>query len=233
MAVASLKTITMIQRTKTFVLPTSTLSGLLDPIYNEQTPTETSDRMLLAYPLPVQRLMAMMRIVASADQTPEYFDRIFARGYDGERYGDLWGLMYDREGGHFFDLGAGELIANGTVKVRIKVEPVAYTPTGIELSDGSQVDADVVVFATGYNSSIKDAAISIFGSDIGHSLQEFWQCDEEGEVRGAWKYIGHPGIWYTGHSYAHSRYYSRFVAMHIKADVDGKTIETYTDILPV
>ncbi|KAK3699630.1 hypothetical protein LTR37_016366 [Vermiconidia calcicola] len=228
MARADFESITMIQRSRTFLLPTSTFGALVDPVFNEETPVSDSDRMLLAYPLPVQRLMAMKGIEMCAEATPEYFDRIEAQGWDVERNGDLWGLMYDREGGHFFDLGSAELVANGTVKVRCDALPVAYTESGLEMSDGSYIDADVIVFATGYTANVRETANRLFGSAVGERLEDFWQCDEEGESRGAWKYTGHPGLWYTGHGFAHARYYSRFVAMHIKADTDGRPIETYT-----
>jgi hypothetical protein len=138
-------------------------------------------------------------------------------------------MMYDREGGHFFDTGAGEHISNGSVTVKCDALPIAYTETGLQMSDGSHIEADVIVFATGYTGNIRETAKKIFGDEIGDTLEEFWQCDEEGESRGAWKYVGHPRLWYTGHGFAHARYYSRFVAMHIKADLDGAPIETYTE----
>ncbi|KAK5680512.1 hypothetical protein LTS10_007442 [Elasticomyces elasticus] len=229
MAKAQFRAITMIQRSPTLLLPTSTFSGLVDPVFNEQTPLELSDRMLHGYPLAIQRLMAMAGIREMADTKPEYFDRIEAQGFRGERYGDLWGInIYDREGGHWFDLGAGELIATGQVKVRSAL-PVSYTESGLLLSDGTKIDADVIVFATGYAGNMKTAAGQIFGEEIANTLQEFWQCDEEGEIRGAWKDTRHPRIWYTGHGFAHARYYARFVAMHIKADVDGNPIKMYTE----
>ncbi|KAK5716971.1 hypothetical protein LTR17_016188 [Elasticomyces elasticus] len=221
MAKAQFRSITMIQRSPTLLLPTSTFSGLVDPVFNEQTPLELSDRMLHGYPLAIQRLMAMAGIREMADTKPEYFDRIEAQGFRGERYGDLWGLIYSREGGHFFDLQAGELIATGQIKVRSAL-PTSYTETGLLLNDGSRIDADVIVFATGYAGNMKTAAKSIFGNEIGSTLQEFWQCDEEGEIRGAWKDSGR-------HGFAHARYYARFVAMHIKADVDGNPMEMYTE----
>jgi hypothetical protein len=40
-----------------------------------------------------------------------------------------------------------------------------------------------------------------------------------------------PALWYTGHGYAHSRYYSRFLAMRIKADVEGRPIPQWTGTL--
>lgn len=125
--------------------------------------------------------------------------------------------MYDREGGHFFDLGSAELVANGTVEVKCDALPVAYTESGLEMSDGSHIDADVIVFATGYTGNVRDTAKKVFGHEIGDSLEEFWQCDVEGESRGAWKDTGReccqqiipckpntdvaqdPRLWYTGH----------------------------------
>lgn len=190
MANADFKSVTMIQRSRTFLLPTFTFGALVDPVYNEDMPLELSDRILLGYPLPIQRLMAKAGTKMCAEQNPTYFERIEAGGFKTIRNGDLWGMMYDREGGHFFDLGAGEFIANGTVKVKSDALPVSYTGTGLEMSDGSYLDADVIVFATGYSGNIKDAATKMFGKDVGASLEEFWQCDKEGESRGAWKYVG-------------------------------------------
>lgn len=90
MARAGFSSITMIQRSRTFLLPTSTFGALVDPVYNSETPLPLSDRMLLGYPLPVQRLMAKAGIKMCADANAEYFDRVEAMGWDVERDGDLW-----------------------------------------------------------------------------------------------------------------------------------------------
>lgn len=206
MANAGFESVTMIQRSRTFLLPISTFSQLVDPVYNYETPVPLSDRMLLGYPLPLQRLMAKAGIKMCADANPRYFDEMEARGWEVERDGDLWvsavdvrpnteltsdqGMMYDREGGHFFDTSSGKYIANGTVKVVCNALPTAYTTTGLAMSDGTHLDADVIVFATGYTGNMRDSAKKFFGDEIGNGLEEFWQCDEEGESRGAWKFTG-------------------------------------------
>lgn len=187
---ADFQSVTLVQRSKTWVLPSSTFGTLVDDVYNPQTPSEVSDRILLGNPLPVQRLVAMQGIRMCADASPEYFDKFEAQGFKTERYGDLWGMMYDHEGKHFFDVGNGKLIADGHVKVKSYALPVAYTETGLEFSDGSHIDADVIVFATGYKSDLKNSARRIVGAEIAEGLEEFWQCDQEGETRGAWRDTG-------------------------------------------
>jgi cation diffusion facilitator CzcD-associated flavoprotein CzcO len=190
MVAADFESVTLVQRSKTWVLPASTFGTLVDPIYNPQIPSEVSDRILMSNPLPIQRLIAMQGIRACADTDSAYFDSLEAQGFKTERYGDLWGTIYDREGGHFFDVGAGKLIADGKVKVKSDALPTAYTETGLKFSNGSQLDADVVVFATGYKSDLRESAKRIIGDEVAENLEEFWQCDREGEIRGAWRDTG-------------------------------------------
>jgi cation diffusion facilitator CzcD-associated flavoprotein CzcO len=90
MAKAGFKSVTMIQRSRTFLLPASTFGALVDPVYNYETPLPLSDRMLLGPPLPVQRLMAKAGIEMCADANSKYFDQMEARGWEVERNGDLW-----------------------------------------------------------------------------------------------------------------------------------------------
>ena len=46
-----------------------------------------------------------------------------------------------------FDKGAADLIESGKIKVKQGVEPVAYYSHGLVFSDGSEIPADVVIFA--------------------------------------------------------------------------------------
>jgi hypothetical protein len=36
-----------------------------------------------------------------------------------------------------------------------------------------------------------------------------------------------PGIWYTGGGVTHARFYSRFLALQIKADLAGQSLPVY------
>ena len=46
-----------------------------------------------------------------------------------------------------FDKGAADLMASGKIKVKQGVEPVAYSSAGLVFSDGSELAADVIIFA--------------------------------------------------------------------------------------
>lgn len=45
------------------------------------------------------------------------------------------------------DVGCAELIASGKVSIRQGVEPVSFTETGILFNDGTELQADAVIFA--------------------------------------------------------------------------------------
>ena len=45
------------------------------------------------------------------------------------------------------DVGCAELIASGKVALRQGVEPVSFTETGIVFNDGTELQADAVIFA--------------------------------------------------------------------------------------
>jgi hypothetical protein len=47
------------------------------------------------------------------------------------------------------DVGASQLIIDGKIKLKNDAQIARFTQTGLEFSDGSALDADAVVFATG------------------------------------------------------------------------------------
>lgn len=48
------------------------------------------------------------------------------------------------------DTGGSQLIADGKIKLKATGEISSFTEKGIKFDDGSELEADVVVFATGY-----------------------------------------------------------------------------------
>ncbi|KIJ46896.1 hypothetical protein M422DRAFT_249636 [Sphaerobolus stellatus SS14] len=117
-------------------------------------------------------------------------------------------LVFQRLGGYWADNGTADLIIQGKVKIKQGTEPAAFTSNGLTFKDGSTLDADVVIFATGYE-PIKNTVHEIFGEDIANAVTPVWGLDEEGESIRAYKPSGHPGLWWAIGEFMSSRYYSK------------------------
>ncbi|KAJ9631849.1 hypothetical protein H2203_000249 [Taxawa tesnikishii (nom. ined.)] len=127
------------------------------------------------------------------------------------------------------DVGASAKIADGSIKLKSDAMPASYTPTGLAFSDGSHIDADLVVFATGFDNDLCDETRRIFGNEIGDQLEEFGLLTAEGEMRGLAKPLGHPGIWYHSGNAADARFFSRFLALPIAAELKGTVFDPWMD----
>jgi hypothetical protein len=73
------------------------------------------------------------------------------------------------------------------IKVKGDAAISGYTETGLEFSDGSKLNADVIVFCTGFSHDVRGEAIKIVGPELGEQLDDYWELDDEGELRGAYK----------------------------------------------
>ncbi|MGW4578561.1 hypothetical protein ACWELP_07675 [Rhodococcus aetherivorans] len=45
--------------------------------------------------------------------------------------------------------------------------------------------------------------------------------DDEGEIRSVWRRSGHDGFWFSGGNLTLARIYNKYLALQIKADLDG------------
>lgn len=52
------------------------------------------------------------------------------------------------------DAGGSQLVADGKIKLRNDGQIETFTETGLKFDNGSELLADVVVFATGYDTSL-------------------------------------------------------------------------------
>lgn len=217
--------VTMIQRSTTHVLSSSTLTSvLLAPNYGEGGPP-VEDADLAAWGTPSEVLKA--RNVNLAEERTRRDSEILAglqrvgfrldQGPDG---GGLFVKYMQRGGGYYIDVGASRLVAEGKVKLAQGSEVAEVLPRGLRLADGTELEADEVVFATGYL-NMRRAAREAFGDEVADRVGDVWGFDEEGEVRGLWRRSGHPGFWFHGGNLAMCRYFSRILALQIKADLEG------------
>jgi hypothetical protein len=112
--------------------------------------------------------------------------------------------------------------------------------------------ADVVVFATGFDNDSERIAAEIVGEKVAKELQGANGVDDEGEVRGLFRPLGseyhrcnhsrvvtaadtlkEKGFWYCHGDLGGTRFFSRFVALQIQADLHGLSWSPYTKNRPV
>lgn len=76
------------------------------------------------------------------------------------------------------------------IKVKSDAQPVEYTDKGLKFSDGSEVEADLIVFATGFLGNVRRLVGSLLGSEVEEKIEDFWGLNPEGELYAAFKPSG-------------------------------------------
>ncbi|RBR25261.1 uncharacterized protein FIESC28_01996 [Fusarium coffeatum] len=148
----------------------------------------------------------------------------------------LWSNLIERAGGHYIDIGGTEILTQGKAGIKAGVEPTAFTETGLLFSDGSTAAADAVIWCTGFaDRDVRDTTVDILGGDqaldsdnllgpreIADRLGATWGVDSEGEIRGMWKRHLHvENYWVMGGFTVQHRWYSRVLALQIKAALEN------------
>ncbi|PGH12145.1 hypothetical protein AJ79_04439 [Helicocarpus griseus UAMH5409] len=236
MVEAGLSSITMVQRSRTYILPVEfahvgdklLLAKCLLEKYNDAISTDLADRIEYTTPLSIASQIATMHLNAMVRQNPERFDALERVGFKVQRYGNPIFTIYENGGKHYIDVGTSAKIAKGLIKVKSDSLIAGYTKNGLIFEDGSEVKADVIVLATGYETSFRPTVVRILGANIAAQVEDFWGLDREGEVVGGYKPIGHPALWYMGGPLGHSRFFSRFVSLQIKAELSGTPLIRYS-----
>ncbi|OJD26871.1 hypothetical protein ACJ73_01735 [Blastomyces percursus] len=249
MVEAGLSSVTMIQRGQTYVFPFEDYQEGKDPRvryfivmqmhemlirtnkpqarYNDTFPTDLADRIEYTTPLSIVNKMVTARFNAIMSQNTEQLDALERVGFRVKRCGNPISTLYEEGGRHYIDVGTSAKVAQGLIKVKSGSAISSYSEDGLVFDDGSELKADIIILATGFEMSFRPTVERILGADVAARVEEFWGLDEEGEVRGAWKPIGHPGLWYMGGPFGHSRFFSRFVSLQIKAELAGTPLVIY------
>ncbi|MCU1601345.1 MAG: hypothetical protein JWO22_2054 [Frankiales bacterium] len=133
----------------------------------------------------------------------------------------LLGYALDCGGGYYIDVGASQLIASGRIALAQGSGVAAFTATGLALEDGRELEADLVVLATGY-SNMRETARRLFGDEVAERLPLVLGIGEDGEIGGLYRRTGHPAFWYMGGPLAWVRIYSKHLALQITARQNGR-----------
>ncbi|KAG6884755.1 hypothetical protein C0992_005806 [Termitomyces sp. T32_za158] len=131
----------------------------------------------------------------------------------------------ERAGGHHFDTGGSQLIIDGKIKLKNDSAICSFYEEGVEFVNGSRVEADVVIFATGVG-DIRDTIRKICGNEVADTCPRIMGVDQEGEMN-IYRPLHRIGLWYMGGSFQANRFYSQHLALQIKAMEEKVLIERY------
>jgi putative flavoprotein involved in K+ transport len=145
-------------------------------------------------------------------------------------------MKYLRRGsGYYIDVGASELIADGRIKLRSGVDVTEIKEHSVQLSDGSELPADLIVYATGYG-SMNGWAARLISPEVAERVGKCWGYGSdttkdpgpwEGELRNMWKPTAQPALWFHGGNLHQSRHYSLYLALQLKARLEGLPTPVY------
>lgn len=234
--------VTLLQRSPTLVVRADTLARNR-PLYSEEAvasgiTTEIADLTTASMPygaLPTVAQPVMERI---RHEDADFYARLEKAGFKLTFGEDNTGIgpMYVRRGsGYYIDVGASELIADGRIKLKSGVEIERLTEESVVLNDGSELKADLVVYATGYG-SMNQWAAQLISPEVADKVGKCWGLGSgtakdpgpwEGELRNMWKPTAQENLWFHGGNLMQSRLYSIFLSLQLKARLEGLPTPVY------
>jgi hypothetical protein len=213
--------VTMVQRSTTCVVSSEAITNIgLAGLYDENgPPTEDADLWLWGLPAELLKTQQIGVTKLENEHDKATLDGLERAGFKVDKGPDGAGLLqkyFQRGGGYYIDVGASQLIVDGKIKVKQGVEIEQVLPRGLKFADGSELEADEIILATGYQ-NMRTQTRRLFGDETADAVGDVWGFDANGEMRGIWRPSGHQGLWFMGGNLAISRYYSRILGLQIKA----------------
>ena len=235
--------VTMVQRSSTHIVKSASLMEIgLGDLYSERAldagmTTEKADLTFASLPYRIMHRFQIPAYEAMAEQDRDFYDRLESAGFDHDWGDDGSGLFmkYLRRGsGYYIDVGSAELVANGEVELA-HGQVDHLTETSVVLADGTELPADLVVYATGYG-SMNGWVADLVDDETADRLGKVWGLGSdttkdpgpwEGEQRNMWKPTQVDHLWMHGGNLHQSRHYSLYLALQLKARYEGIPTPVY------
>ncbi|KAJ7042123.1 FAD/NAD-P-binding domain-containing protein [Mycena alexandri] len=219
------QSITMVQRSATWILSRDSARIMFDRAFPEDVDIDVCDLMAMARPISLLSKIERQTVEQSLEEQKTTHQGLAEAGFKimaGKGFLTLW---YEGRGGYSVDVGCAELISSGKVKIKHGVELAEFKTDSVLFTDGSSLEADVVIFATSYENIGDTMRKTILGDEIMDRVGPVWGLDDEGELRGCYRPTGQPGLWFAAGEFYISRAYSKQLALEIKAIELGLMVE--------
>jgi putative flavoprotein involved in K+ transport len=238
--------VTMVQRSSTHIVKSNTLMDIgLAALYSEQAvengmTTRKADLVFASLPYKILHEFQIPLYEQMRERDKDFYDALEKAGFMHDWGDDGSGLFmkYLRRGsGYYIDVGACDLVIDGSIKLKSGKGAAVQelTETGVKFVDGTELPADLVVYATGYG-SMNGWAADLISQEVADKVGKVWGLGSattkdpgpwEGEQRNMWKPTQQEALWFHGGNLHQSRHYSQYLALQMKARMEGIPTPVY------
>lgn len=236
--------VTMVQRSSTHIVKSDSLMDIgLGDLYSEKAlangvTTDKADMIFASLPYAIMADFQVPVYNKIRERDAEFYQKLEDAGFMLDFGDDDSGLFmkYLRRGsGYYIDVGACDLVIDGSIKLQSGKGIERLTETGVLLDDGTELPADLVIYATGYG-SMNGWAADLISQEVADKVGKCWGLGSgttkdpgpwEGEQRNMWKPTQQEGLWFHGGNLHQSRHYSRYLSLQLKARAEGIETQVY------
>jgi putative flavoprotein involved in K+ transport len=236
--------VTMVQRSPTYVVKSESFTKyILRPLYSEEAVASgiTADKAdLLNASIPFARFFDFMKpgVETIRKVDADFYQALEGAGFlldFGPENTGLFGKYLTNTNNYYIDIGTSQMIIDGRIKLASGSGVEKLTENSVILKDGREIPADAIIYATGFN-SMEGWAAELISQDVADKIGRVWGFGSgmpkdpgpwEGELRNMWKPTQQEGLWFQGSLIAHARFYSHFLALQLKARMEGIPTPVY------
>jgi putative flavoprotein involved in K+ transport len=235
--------VTMVQRTPTTVIRSGSLMEIgLGPLYSEEAvangiTTQKADMTFASLPYRIMHRFQIPVYDEIRRRDADYYKRLEDAGFwldFGEDESGLFMKYLRRGSGYYIDVGAADLVADGSIKL-VHGQVKELTEDAVVQEDGTELPADLVVYATGYG-SMNGWATDLISQEVADKVGKVWGLGSgtakdpgpwEGEERNMWKPTQQEALWFHGGNLHQSRHYSLYLGLQLKARYEDLATPVY------
>ncbi len=235
--------VTMVQRSTTHIVRSEPLMEIgLGDLYSERAvaagmTTNKADMIFASLPYAILHEFQIPVYDKIKEVDADFYAGLEKAGFKLDWGADGSGLFmkYLRRGsGYYIDVGASQLIIDGEIKLA-HGQVTEVVEDGVILDDGTKLEADLIVYATGYG-SMNGWVADLVDQETADKVGKVWGLGSdtpkdpgpwEGEQRNMWKPTQQEALWFHGGNLHQSRHYSQFLSLQIKARMEGIPTPVY------
>jgi cation diffusion facilitator CzcD-associated flavoprotein CzcO len=218
--------VTMLQRSPITVVSLEPSSVRAYEMYRKNEgvrPLADTDFIIAAVPYDLLRRLHGPLSRQMAEEDKELLNGLRKVGFlldNGEDDTGYFLKLLRYQAGYYLNVGASDLIIEGKIKLKSGVGIERLTKSKAIFSDGSSLDVDVLVLATGYQ-PLQEAVRAMFGDEVADRVGPIWGIGPDGELQNMYARTAQEGFHIAGGGFPAARVYSQYTAMLIKADLEG------------